>query len=188
VRAAFLAAPPGSPLRAELLGWIRSGLLAAVQVVVADAALSAPEPVQAQTPGGLVEVGHSGVTPEQRQRAETRVHERYAPPPRWTFVTPAVVAVVLLVVSVLAGALGRTDLALLTVLGTLIAVGVVLRELVVERRRRQQLQSDLEATRTSLDQAELRAAQLEAARREIIQDTHRLAAALRGRLGASVAD
>jgi len=80
------------------------------------------------------------------------------------------------------------DLALLTVLGTLIAVGVVLRELVVERRRRQQLQSDLEATRTSLDQAELRAAQLEAARREIIQDTHRLAAALRGRLGASVAD
>ena len=99
---------------------------------------------------------------------------------------PIVVAAVLLVVTVVAGALGNTTLAVLTGLGTLAALGAVVRALAHERRRRQELQLDLEATRSALNEAELRAQQAEAARQQAVDETQRLAAALRERLSVPV--
>ncbi len=114
------------------------------------------------------------------------MHERHTAPPRSTFVAPVVVAAVLLVVAVVAGALGGTTLAVLAGLGTIAALVVVVRALVYERRRRRNLQSDLEATRTSLDDAEVRARRAEAARQQTVDETQRLTMVLRGRLSAPV--
>ena len=187
VRTAFLAAPLGSPLRAELLRWIRPGLLATVEAVAAEASSSAPEPVTARTRGGVIEVSPSGVTPDQRQWAETRVRGGYPLPPRWSLVAPGVIGLVLLVTTVVAAGLGSTSLAVLTGLGTVITLVLVARAVLADRRRRRDLQLDLEATRTALDQAEARAQQAESARQKTVADSQRLAAALRDRLGASVA-
>ena len=186
VRAAFLAAPPGSPLRTELLRWIQPGLLGTVALVVAEAVRSVPEPVEVRTPGGVVEVSAAGAPPEVRQRAEARVQERHAPPPRSTLVAPAVVGAVLLVATVVIAVVGPNGLAWLTGLGTVVTAGVVLRALTYERRRRQELDLDLAATRESLDKAETRAQQLESARLRTVEETQQLAVALRDRLAVPV--
>ena len=56
------------------------------------------------------------------------------------------------------------------------ALGVVVRSLIHERRRRQNLQTDLQAVPTSLDKAEAQVRQVEAARREAVDEASRLAA------------
>lgn len=186
VRTAFLAAPAGSARRAELLTWIQPGLQSAVDVLVSEAEAAPSHTLQASTPGGAVDVDPTGANPEQRAKAEQRVQERFASTPARARVAPAVVAALLLVVLLVAGALGSTTLAVLAGLGAVVALGATVRAFAAERSQRRALATNVEATQTSITQVENRVRALEQTRLGTVAEVRRLASGLRDQLRTPV--
>jgi hypothetical protein len=186
VRKAFLSAAPGSAARAELLGWVRTGLQAAIADLAAEAEATTPENVQARTPAGVIDVGPAGPHAAAVESVEQKLLDRYPPAPHKVQVS-AGVAAVLVVVGVVALLAGPTWLAVLAFIGAGISAIVALVAVRDQRRRSKELAADQADARRSVTVATERAKELERVRLDTAAEARRLAAALQGRLAADPA-
>ena len=186
VRTAFLAAAPGSATRAELLGWMRTGLQAAIAELAAEAERTAPVNVQARTPAGVIEVAPTGPRAEAVEGAEQRLLDRYPPSRRklWLSLAGAGALVIIALVDLVTG---PTALVVLALIGALICGIVALVAVRDERNKRRELGTDQTETRTRLAEATERAKDLEGVRLDTAAEARRLVTALQGRLTADPA-
>ena len=186
VRQAFLAADPGTATRAELLGWVRPGLQAAVAELAAEAERTSPENVKARTAAGVIEVGPTGASEADVQGAEQRLLDRY-PPSRRKLRLSVAGAGVLVIIALVDLVTGPTALVVLALIGAVICGIVALIAVRDEGRKRRELATDQTETRTRLTEAAQRAKELEGVRLDTAAEARRLVADLQGRLATDPA-
>lgn len=170
--------------RAALLGWLRPGLLQAVEASAARPPLPL-EPVRRSLPGGVIAVGPTGPVPDQLATIRSRVGEQH-PGSRARPLVPAVVAGIVALVAVVGLVAGWPTVGVvLLLLGAVVAAGVALK-LAYDRRAGQ---AAVAADEAKIDQVVAEATQqasVEAAAHEKGESArHRLVAELRAELGGN---
>ncbi len=147
-------------LRARLLGWLRPGLLSAVELAAAAPTPPVP-PVEQQTPGGALMVGPGGVDPDALAQVRQAISARSAAPQRGSSRLTGGAAGGLAVLAVVGGLLSW-PVVLVALLGT---AAVVLGLVAVQSHRGRRLAAGERATGQAAELAAVDRAVEEARRR-----------------------